>query len=121
MDSLTLVKGYEQSVVPEDLTLYFTPENGTYTVDHVVTFGWCHLEGVKVYLLQVDDDTDFSSPEIELILTETQFTSIHPLLDGTYYWRVKAKDNYGSWSVWSDKNEMKIDTVPPISPIEMLC
>jgi hypothetical protein len=41
------------------------PFYGAETTDHTITFGWYNIEGAQKYLLQVDNNPDFSSPEIE--------------------------------------------------------
>ncbi|UCH89560.1 MAG: hypothetical protein JSV49_02630 [Thermoplasmata archaeon] len=38
------------------------------------------------------------------------------LNDGKYYWRVRAKDNYGSWGPWSVSNLLFVDTGKPTLP-----
>lgn len=55
---------------------------------------------------QVDNNSDFSSPEWDSgdsYQASTQ-TTVSPgvLIDGINYWRVRYKDHHGSWSGWSD-------------------
>ena len=69
---------------------YFTPENGTHTTDHVITFAWCSIEKARIYFLQVDNNPDFSSPELQIYTIIPRYTTKNPLPDGTYYWRVAA-------------------------------
>ncbi|MEM4973481.1 MAG: hypothetical protein QXR87_07245, partial [Candidatus Hadarchaeales archaeon] len=48
-----------------------------------------------LYQLQVDNDSDFSSPVIDRNLKENSFTPA-TLADGNYYWRVRALDYDGN-------------------------
>ncbi|MFZ2125425.1 MAG: Ig-like domain-containing protein [Candidatus Saccharimonadales bacterium] len=40
-----------------------------------------------------------------------------PTLNGTYYWRVRSKDNAGNVSAWSEFEKITIDTVSPLVTI----
>jgi hypothetical protein len=51
------------------------PFYGAETTDHTITFGWYNIEGAQKYLLQVDNNPDFSSPEIETWKI-TMFTAV---------------------------------------------
>ena len=117
---ILVVLGMIISVVPvssatvsDDLSgpILMYPENGTYTTDHIITLGWFDEEWAQQYFLQVDNNTDFSSPEIETYVVEAQFTTEFPLSDGTYYWRVKAISDKKSKWLWADKAEITIFTV----------
>jgi len=61
------------------------------------------------YQLQIDNNSDFSSPEIDTGEAFSSGTAYHPsgsILNWstTYYWRVKAKDEQGNWSDWCSPN-----------------
>jgi len=51
------------------------------------------------YRIQVDDDSSFSSLNKDYYTTNTHYTPT--LSTGTWFWRVKAKDESGLWSNWS--------------------
>jgi len=86
-------------------------------------------DGQAAYQLQLDDNSDFSSPVwdscnnglgINTCLSGNSSNS-HGLpggvdinLNTNYYWRVKVKDKYGAWSDWSLTNSFK--TFPAFSP-----
>jgi PGF-pre-PGF domain-containing protein len=76
------------------------------------TLLWENLTPVDNFELQVDNDQDFSSPEVRVSLTETSYTISVP--DGLYYWRVRAF-RWGENSPWSIRT-FRIDTVPPSRP-----
>ena len=59
--------------------------------------------GVK-YQVQVDDNSDFSSPLLDqALLTASDYTMAagETLPAGTYYWRVRAIDGAGNASAWT--------------------
>jgi hypothetical protein len=67
------------------------------------------------YDLWVDNDSDFSSPEVvALRLTENSYT-LSSLPDGVYYLRVRAVDNAGNRGE-NAQLRFRIDTVPPAAP-----
>jgi len=60
------------------------------------------MSGATSYRIQVADNSGFSSPEIDQIISSTSYTPDSALLlnGAIYYWRVRAS-NSGSWSaVW---------------------
>ncbi len=98
--------------VPENLA----PADGAVTNDTTPTLSWSAPNdaggsGIKNYRYQVDDDPDFSSPLKNGYTTNTHYTP--SLSDGTYYWRVRARDNAGNNGDWTAGRQIVIDTVPP--------
>ena len=84
------------------------PGNRSRTTKNRPTFYWnpVSVAGATniTYTLQVDDDIFFASPEIDTgSLTMPNFTSPIELPSGvTYYWHVKAMDDKGNESNWSE-------------------
>ncbi|MDI6791582.1 MAG: Ig-like domain-containing protein [bacterium] len=78
-----------------------SPDNGTWSNDNTPYFDWSD-EDDAIYTLQVDNNVDFSSPEINdsKIKTSSYVSTAH-LRDGTYYWRVRSTDSAGNVSPWS--------------------
>jgi len=79
-----------------------SPSNGTSVSGNPPTFRWGSMSGATSYRIQVADNSGFSSPEIDQIISSTSYTPGSALLlnGATYYWRVRAS-NSGSWSaVW---------------------
>jgi hypothetical protein len=82
-----------------------TPTNGA-QVDNTYTFRWSRVLNSQ-YHLQIDDDSDFQSPEVDEPYTDFDTYAPLGLAGGAYYWRVKAIDKeYGypesDWSkVWA--------------------
>jgi hypothetical protein len=81
-----------------------SPSNGSSTYDTTPYFDWSSVSGATSYCIQVDNDSSFSSPEIDTMTSNSYYTPVTPLSPGTYYWRVRASNSCGdsSWSsVWS--------------------
>lgn len=91
-----------------DAPVLSEPVNDSINVAQPVYLQWQEVAGAVEYLLQVDDNEDFSSPVYDFALPGNG-TSIFFLDDGvTYYWRVKAlKTECGSeWStIWNFTTE----------------
>jgi YVTN family beta-propeller protein len=80
------------------------PADGGSTYETTPTFDWLPVSSATAYRLQVDDNADFSSPEIDTATPNTDYMPGSPLLPGTYSWRVWASNACGDgpWSVvWS--------------------
>jgi hypothetical protein len=80
------------------------PPDGASACDATPTFDWSPVSGATSYHLQVDNSSDFGSPEIDLTTTDSEHAPGTPLPPGTYYWRVRAANGCGNgaWSsVWS--------------------
>ncbi|MEW5767449.1 MAG: Ig-like domain-containing protein [bacterium] len=78
-----------------------SPDNGSWTNDNTPYFDWSD-EDDATYTLQVDNNVDFSSPEINQSgLTTSSYVLTNLLRDGTYYWRVKSTDTAGNSCGWS--------------------
>lgn len=81
-------------------TLCLPVDNACLCVDSLTLF-WNQIEGTTQYHLQLDDSSDFGSPEVdESAVTDTSLSLISSLLGRKYYWRVRA--NGGVWSVFSE-------------------
>jgi len=89
-------------VSPEDGSFLETIQRPTLSWEAVSDVAW------DVYELQVDDDNNFSSAIFSLILENTSFTSTYDMFDDTYYWRVRAIDNFSRAGDWSDNIEFEI-------------
>lgn len=63
-------------------------------------FDWSTVTGAVRYQIDIDNNSDFSSPEFSAISTRA-FIQSKPLIGRTFYWRVRAKDAAGNWSAWS--------------------
>jgi hypothetical protein len=70
-------------------------------------FSWDPVPGAASYQLQVSPDNSFSAKTIDVTVKSTRYSPYPALLNGSYYWRVRAvasgtASNVGQWSaVWS--------------------
>ncbi len=91
-----------------------TPANGSYTSDLTPTFDWNDVTGAISYTILVDNNSDFSSPEITNSPTVSTYTPAANLTIGTYYWKVLATNSYGS-STYSGSWSVSLGS-PPSAP-----
>jgi len=104
--------GGEDATAPGAPTLV-SPENGFTITDSTPTFDWSDVSDPSgvTYDLRVDNNSDFSSPEIDPIsLTVSTFTPTTVLSDGMYSWQARAVDGVGNIGLWSDVSIFTIDT-----------
>ena len=92
-----------------------SPASGTFTNNSSPALTWSavtdNLSGTKDYRVQVDNNSDFSSPEKDYYTANTFYSP--SLTENTWYWRVKARDNALNWSSWSEVWNFVVDTIPP--------
>jgi hypothetical protein len=77
------------------------------------TLRWVPLEDTTNYEIQVDDSSNFSSPVFTANLQTDQgvipeSVTLTPLPNGTYYWRMRVRDQNGIWSGWSTRQVFTI-------------
>ncbi|MDQ3854764.1 MAG: hypothetical protein M3281_00035, partial [Chloroflexota bacterium] len=88
-----------------------TPVDAASTGDSTPTLAWAGVAGAHKYQVQVALDLTFSNRVRDVNLTATSYTPASPLVDGrTYYWRVRALDDYGA-STWSAANQLVVPDV----------
>lgn len=95
------------------------PGDKTTVTDNTPTFVWTSASDATEYYLQVDNNNDFSSPEISLLVNDTEYELTSELSDGTYYWRVIGNnhtDQCNTFGLWSDIWLVNIQTGPIWSP-----
>jgi len=93
------------------------PANNTKTNDQTPTFEWSSVSGAYNYRFLLDRSEFFNTINLRNITTSsTTYTPTSNLLDGTWYWRVKANDSEGTFGYFSPTRIIIIDTVPPVAP-----
>ncbi len=111
-------------LIPMSTPLLFSPRNNSFNLSETPTFTWLHLYNSTTngdlveYMIQIDDNPDYSSP-VEIYVTTSQvYTPVPPLSDGTYYWRVKADYSTppGSFAGWS---EVRVFTIITFGPTDL--
>jgi hypothetical protein len=95
---------------PPPTVSLISPADGA-SVNLPVTLDWTDAvddSGWAVsYQVQVDSDTSFSPPELDVIVSTSTYT-INSLPPGTHYWRVRVKDAAGNYSAWSTVRSFNI-------------
>ena len=71
------------------------------------TFKWTAIDDAVYYQIEVDNKSDFSSPEFTSTKLVNSIRS-SSLPKGTCFWRVRTKDAVGNWSNWSAVFTIKI-------------
>ena len=76
------------------------------------------LHTAEPYTVEWSDDEDFNSVTATSIATTNSFTipNADELSEGEWYFRVKAKDNLGNTSAYSQVGQVLVDTTPPSIP-----
>ncbi len=77
------------------------------------TLNWYKHSGTsdqRRYRLQIDNNSSYSSPEIDsgvIVSTNDSYTVSGPGLDfdSIYYWRVRVRDNFGSWTNYAQGSD----------------
>ena len=94
-----------------------SPQKGSRLMSGQATFRWGAITGGSniTYILQISDKPDpatyiFNMPDIQ---TSTYtLPEDEALLKGNYYWWVKAVDDYGNESPWSDSSSFNVFLIP---------
>ncbi|MDY0018087.1 MAG: C25 family cysteine peptidase [Candidatus Delongbacteria bacterium] len=89
------------STEPPSAPALASPSNGSSTYDLTPTFDWSDASGATSYTIQADNNSAFTSPEISQTVTSSTYTPSSNMALGTYYWRVRATNTYGSSSYTS--------------------
>jgi hypothetical protein len=106
------IRSFRVDVTPPPAPQLLEPENGITTADNRPRFRWAAVtdnSAPVTYRLQVDNNSNFSSPELDISgLTENSFTPENGLPMGSYWWRVQASDNAGNVGPWSSARVLLI-------------
>ena len=103
-ESQSTVWTFLVDTVPPGVPAKSAPADGTLTTDDTPTLSWTAAtddsSGIAVYEIWIDNDSDFSSPEVLDNTVGNTATSYTPpgLEDDTYSWRVRAWDRAGNGS-----------------------
>ena len=96
-----------------DVTILKTPANGSYTTNTKPTFSWVAVPGATFYMIQVDDNPDFTSTVFSMTRPpSTSFTHSVPLAYGKYYWRMMVYTPTGDWGPYTPANQFTV--TPPL-------
>ena len=78
-------------------TVLQTPGNNANLVAVMPTFTWNDATQADIYVLEVDDNQDFSSIEYTATVSATSYNMDQPLNTSTvYYWRIRSENSCGT-------------------------
>ena len=82
------------------------PDEGTTVNQQAATFEWIPVPKADSYLFQVAADPDFEEPIFDAPVRGRPSFTLRNMLpadnDKTLYWRVRAAEDQGNYSAWSD-------------------
>jgi parallel beta-helix repeat protein len=89
-------------------TILKKPSNNYSTTITGLKFIWQGVTGALEYQIQVDNDTDFSSPEVDATSLRNKYKPVDPFAIGTYHWRVRVRTE-GGWEGWAPTRSFTIE------------
>jgi|GEM_PF-1503961 len=112
-DSPALLKPVALTVLPIPVPVLVSPSNSSSTTDLTPTFDWSDVTEATSYKIIADNNSDFSSPEIDQTITSSTFTPGVNMAAGTYYWKVRSNIDSASGDYSSAWN-VRLYIVPPV-------
>jgi hypothetical protein len=87
----------------------------TTSTDNTPTFDWNAASSANEYQIQIDDNSNFTSPVASVTVTTTEYTPAAPLVNATYYWRVRGRNTASGCALYGAYSSMRKLTVavPP--------
>jgi uncharacterized repeat protein (TIGR01451 family) len=105
---------------PPTVPTILTPADNSSFADNQPEIVWTKsLDGESQnvsYRLEISQDSNFNNLLTQNNLTETSWTPANVMPDGSYFVRVRAKDDAstdGNWSDWSSVVSFTVDTIAP--------
>jgi hypothetical protein len=94
------IRAFTVDTVPPGPPTLIGPGNNQTVTTIPTTFIWSKVTGAKYYQFDVSKTSNFTT----LFYTSSNISVWYKELtlpDGTYFWRVRARDAAGNWSAWS--------------------
>ncbi len=91
-------------VEPAAPSLTSPADGSTISTDNTPTFTWSASSSANEYQIQIDDNSNFSSPVANVTVGTNSYTPATPLGNAIYYWRVRGRNTtegcntYGPYS-----------------------
>jgi len=100
-------RNFTIDILPPPVPVLKSPFDFT-VVTAIPTYSWAASAGANAYQFQYDGSPSFTSPDYESsVLTVTTHKPISQSF-GVFYWRVRARDAAGNWSLWSTPRKLII-------------
>ncbi|MEM4368671.1 MAG: hypothetical protein QXO21_06645, partial [Candidatus Anstonellales archaeon] len=104
----------KKDTTPPSIPNLSLPYNGYISSSSLINFSWTSstddVSGINYYELYISTSSDFSTI---LSSASASTNSITLNIDRSFYWKVRAFDNAGNYSLWSSTFVVYIDTIPP--------
>lgn len=104
---------------PPSIPIHISPANGSFkTTSSLTSIDWSDVTDTNLpvsYYYQSDLDGSFVTPAYTSGALTTSNISATGTPEGTYYWRVRAKDTLGNSSAWSSAWSIIVDNTAPSS------
>jgi hypothetical protein len=99
---------------PSFTPILSSPANAAMLGSGLVNFAWTGASGATSYRIQIANNPNFTFA-IDTAATAAAYKSGKALTSGTYFWRVKARDDLNNSSEWSSPGTITVDADPPIN------
>jgi len=107
--------------IPPGKPTLVSPENNAVESTSSITFTWTEPEPDVAYHIQIGYDASFTSILHENPAVADNSYTYTFSANGDYYWRVRARDQAGNWSEWSENFKLIIQVPAGYSmEIEMI-
>jgi hypothetical protein len=97
------------------------PLDNSITNDNTPSFSWNFndLDGIQDgFQVIIDDDAAFGSVNYDsgqISSATSSFSASSVITDGTWYWKVRTRDDDGDWGDYSDYRVITVDSLPPLT------
>ena len=98
------------------------PVPDEFIYDTELLFDWEDIVSASEYEIKVSEESDFSSYIVgpDETVTESEYQIPSPLEFKTYYWRVRVRNDGGTWEEWSDMWSFTVYLIMQPSPNEAI-
>ncbi|MDO9390972.1 MAG: LamG-like jellyroll fold domain-containing protein [bacterium] len=99
--SWAAVRKFNISASAPAVPVLISPDSGAVVADSQPHFHWGTVADVWLYHFEVSGDSLFTTLEDSVNVDTTGYRVQAPLIDGSYWWRVRSYDNISNWSAFS--------------------
>ncbi len=95
---------------------FVSPASGASNISVPVLLDWSDVAGVTSYQVQVDNNSDFSSANVDQQPVVSSYTASGLSGSTLYYWRTRAQSScgWGNWSASRNFTTAASETTPPV-------
>ena len=104
--------GQENAVPTSSVTV---PSDGAVLLRQDFRLAWYNVSEAIGYQVQIDNNQDFGSPEVNVTVAEPFYAPTTPPEDGDYYWRTQAFDAAGKATPFTPATRFTLVTLEPLA------